>query len=47
MIYARIVNNLDEDGQLEVDAILGDTNAVHVRNERRRDALLGAGIEIA
>lgn len=47
MLYARIIHDLDEDSRLEVDAILGDDEAVRVRNERRRELILSAGIEIA
>lgn len=46
MVYERIIRNLDEDGRLEVDFILGDTEAARVRNERRRESIVAAGIEI-
>lgn len=47
MIYQRIVRNLDEDGRLKIDAILGDETAAAELQRRRRDALVGAGVDIA
>lgn len=47
MIYERIVRDLDEDSHLEVDAILGDPEAIRVRDERRRETVLAFGMEIA
>jgi hypothetical protein len=46
LIYQRIVRNLDEDRRLEIDAILGDEGARTVMQERRREAIVAAGIEI-
>lgn len=46
MIYRRIMHGLDEDGQLRIDAILGDPEAVRVRNERQLELITLAGVEI-
>lgn len=46
MIHERIVRNLDDDQRLDVEAILGDPVAIAARNERRRDALAIAGVEL-
>jgi hypothetical protein len=46
MLYERITRNLDEDGQLEIDAILGDETAMRVRDDRRREMVLSLGGEI-
>lgn len=46
MIYARITHGITEDSRLEVDAILGDPDALAERARLRREAILAFGGEI-
>lgn len=44
-IYDLISSRMDEAGQLELDALLGDQAAATELQERRRSALVDAGVE--
>lgn len=47
MFYALLTRPLDDDARTEVDAILGDSEAVAERARARRETILGAGVEVA
>jgi len=46
-VYAQVVDGLDEDGQLKVDALLGDTDAEAEMHARRRATVMAMGGDIA
>ncbi len=45
-IYGLISARLDADGQLELDAALGDRAAAEQRTAARRETAAGIGIEV-
>jgi len=46
LFYERCVSGLGDDARLEVDAMLGDVEAIAELDERRREAIDLAGIEV-